>query len=61
MKSLTKIYFKLIGQLEERESNHLFSIFDDIHAEGKTTSEIDNFNLAVKLLEHPDSINHKPH
>ena len=61
MKSLTKIYFKIIGNLEESRSEQLFQTFEDLQAEGKRTSQIDDFNLAVKFLEHPEVVDKKPH
>ena len=56
MKPLIKIFSQLIGQLDEKEYDHLFKVLEDIQTEGKATNGIDDFNLAVKFLEHPDSV-----
>ena len=61
MKPLIKIFSQLIGQLDEKEYDHLFKVLEDIQADGKATNGIDDFNLAVKFLEHPDSVHQKPH
>ena len=61
IKPLIKIFSQLIGQLDEKEYDHLFKVLEDIQAEGKATNGIDDFNLAVKFLEHPDSVYQKPH
>ena len=61
MKPLIKIFSQLIGQLDEKEYDHLFKVLEDIQANGKATNGVDDFNLAVKFLEHPDSVHQKPH
>ena len=61
MKPLIKIFSQLIGQLDEKEYDHLFKVLEDIQAEGKATNGIDDINLMVKFLEHPDSVYQKPH
>ena len=61
MKPLIKIFSQLIGQLDEKEYDHLFKVLEDIQAEGKATNGIDDINLVVKFLEHPDSVYQKPH
>ena len=61
IKPLIKIFSQLIGQLDEKEYDHLFKVLEDIQAEGKATNGIDDINLMVKFLEHPDSVYQKPH
>ena len=61
MKPLIKIFSQLIGQLDEKEYDHLFKVLEDIQAEGKATNGIDDINLMVQFLEHPDSVYQKPH
>ena len=61
IKPLIKIFSQLIGQLDEKEYDHLFKVLEDIQTEGKATNGIDDINLMVKFLEHPDSVYQKPH
>ena len=61
IKPLIKIFSQLIGQLDEKEYDHLFKVLEDIQAEGKATNGIDDINLMVQFLEHPDSVYQKPH
>ena len=61
MKPLKKLIYKVIGKLDEKEYNQFIKILEDAQTGGKTLSGIDDFNLAVKFLEHPDSIHQKPH
>ena len=61
MKPLIKIFSQLIGQLDENEYDHLFKVLEDIQANGKATNGVDDFNLAVKFLEHQILFIKKPH
>ena len=61
MKPLKKLIYKVIGKLDEKEYNQFIQILEDAQTGGKTLSGIDDFNLAVKFLEYPDSIHQNPH
>ena len=53
--------YKVIGKLDEKEYNHFLEVLEDAQTGGKSLSSIDDFNLAIKFLEHPNSIYQKPH
>ena len=61
MKPLKKLIYKVIGKLDEKEYNRFLDVLEDAQTGGKSLSSIDDFNLAIKFLENPNSIYQKPH